>query len=96
MAKNRAKGEHLAVLYSTSVPPPEPEAEEGIKFGPLAVIMEEGNQNISPLARLDCSRVFTVEDDLRVMKIGRVHPDFHQKLDEYYLEACFKEPTKSG
>lgn len=82
------------MLYSTSVPPPEPDAEEGIVFGPLAVIMEEGKQNISPLARLDCSRVFTVEDDLKVMKIGRVHPDFHEKLDQYYFEACFKEPVK--
>ncbi|KHE83041.1 hypothetical protein GE21DRAFT_553 [Neurospora crassa] len=94
MAKNRARGEHLAVLYSTSVPPAEPDKEEGIVFGPLAVILEEGKQNISPLARLDCSRVFTVEDDLKVMKIGRVHPDFHGKLDEYYYEACFKEPVK--
>ncbi|KAK3489082.1 uncharacterized protein B0T23DRAFT_406344 [Neurospora hispaniola] len=94
MAKNRARGEHLAVLYSTSVPPAEPDKEEGIMFGPLAVILEEGKQNISPLARLDCSRVFTVEDDLKVMKIGRVHPDFHGKLDEYYYEACFKEPVK--
>ncbi|KAK3951151.1 hypothetical protein QBC32DRAFT_371407 [Pseudoneurospora amorphoporcata] len=96
MAKNRARGEHLAVLYSTSVPPPEPDKEEGIVFGPLAVIMEEGKQNISPLARLDCSRVFTVEDDLRVMKIGRVHPDFHEKLDEYYRKACFDEGVKSN
>lgn len=94
MAKNRARGEHLAVLYSTSVPPAEPDKEEGIVFGPLAVILEEGKQNISPLARLDCSRVFTVEDDLKVMKVGRVHPDFHAKLDEYYYEACFKEPVK--
>ncbi|KAK1775508.1 hypothetical protein QBC45DRAFT_445187 [Copromyces sp. CBS 386.78] len=96
MAKNRARGEHLAVLYSTSVSPPEPDKEEGIVFGPLAVIMEEGKQNISPFARLDCSRVFTVEDCLRVMKIGRVHPDFHEKLDEYYRKACFDEPMKSA
>ncbi|CCC08710.1 hypothetical protein SMACR_06819 [Sordaria macrospora] len=96
MAKNRARGEHLAVLYSTSVPPPEPDKEEGIVFGPLAVIMEEGKQNISPLARLDCSRVFTVEDDLKVMKIGRVHPDFYEKLDEYYRKTCFDEPVKSN
>lgn len=96
MAKNRARGEHLAVLYSTSVPPPEPDPEEGIVFGPLAVIMEEGKQNISPLARLDCSRVYTVEDDLKVMKIGRLHPDFQPKLDEYYWKACFEEPWKSA
>ncbi|KAK3947189.1 hypothetical protein QBC32DRAFT_374476 [Pseudoneurospora amorphoporcata] len=95
MAKNRARGEHLAVLYSTSVSPPEPDKEEGIVFGPLAVIIEEGKQNISPFARLDCSRVFTVEDCLRVMKIGRVHPDFHEKLDEYYKKADSRLPTST-
>jgi hypothetical protein len=30
------------------------------------------------------------------MKIGRVHPDFHEKLDEYYRKACFDEPVKSA
>ena len=94
MTKNKARGVNLAVLYSTSVPPPEPDKEEGIVFGPLAVIMEEGKQNISPLARLDCSRVFTVEDDLRVMKVGRVHTDFLEKLDEYYRKVCFDQGIK--
>ncbi|KAK3396179.1 hypothetical protein B0T20DRAFT_501438, partial [Sordaria brevicollis] len=94
IAKNRARGEHLAVLYSTNVRPPKADEEEGIVFDPIAVIMEEGKQNISPLARLDFSRVYTVEHDLKVMKIGRVHPDSHSKLDDYYKKTCFDEPEK--
>ena len=65
-------------------------------FGPLAMIVKEKKHVISPFARVDCSRVFTVEDDLKVMKIGRVHPDFHEKMDEYYMKACFDEPVKSA
>ena len=42
----------------------------------MAVIIEDGEQYISPFARLDCGRIYTVEDNLKVMKIGRVHPDF--------------------
>ncbi|KAK0725760.1 hypothetical protein B0H67DRAFT_482022, partial [Lasiosphaeris hirsuta] len=74
------------VLYSADVEPPEPEPEEGITRKPIAIIREDKEQYISPLARLDCSRIYTVEDNLRVMKVGRVHTDSLPDLDE-----CFRK-----
>jgi hypothetical protein len=75
------------VLYRAGIEPPEPWSEEGIERGPLAVIIEEGQQYISPAARVDCGRIYTVEDNLRVMKIGRIHPDSLGALEEYYKES---------
>ena len=77
------------MLHSSSVEPPPPREDEGITRPPIAVIIEDGEQYISPLARLDISRVYTVEDSLRVMKVGRVHPEHLDRLEECFQE-CFK------
>ena len=75
------------MLYSCAIEPPAPFPEEGIVRPPIAVIIEDGEQFISPLARLDCGRVYTVEDNLKVMKIGRVQPESLPKLEEYFRES---------
>ncbi|KAL8291051.1 hypothetical protein RB600_006504 [Gaeumannomyces tritici] len=67
--------------------PPSPMEGEGIDRAPLGVIIEDGAQAISPLARLDCGRIYTVEDNVKVMKIGRIHTDGLKKLDEYFRES---------
>ncbi|KAK4133476.1 hypothetical protein BT67DRAFT_442918 [Trichocladium antarcticum] len=76
-----------AVLHSSAVAPARPYEEEGITRDPVGVIIENGEQYISPVARLDCGRVYTVQDSLGVMKIGRVHPTWLPLLDEYYRES---------
>ncbi|KAL2135019.1 hypothetical protein VTI74DRAFT_10056 [Chaetomium olivicolor] len=75
------------VLHSAAVEPPRPYDEEGITRDPIAVIIEDKTQYISPIARLDCGRVYTVEDNLRVMKVGRVHPESIPLLETYYMEC---------
>ena len=77
----------FAVLHSASVEPARPYEEEGITRDPIAVIIEDEDQYISPIARLDFGRVYTVEDSLRTMKIGRVHPASLSLLEKYYLES---------
>lgn len=84
---SRGRAKDFVVLYPHTVDPPEPFPEEGIARRPLAVIIEEGEQLLAPAARLDCARIYTVEDNVKVMKIGRVHPDSLDDLEEYYKES---------
>ncbi|KAK3899540.1 hypothetical protein C8A05DRAFT_46414 [Staphylotrichum tortipilum] len=72
------------VLHSASVEPPAPYEEEGITQAPIAVIIEALDYFISPRARLDCSRLYTVEDGGWAVKVGRVHPDSLEALEGYY------------
>ena len=83
----RGRAIDFVVLHKAEIPPPKPYEEEEITRDPLSVIIEEGEQYISPLARLDCGRVYTVEDNLRVMKIGRIHPNSLVDLEKYYQES---------
>ncbi|KAK3311516.1 uncharacterized protein B0T15DRAFT_482519 [Chaetomium strumarium] len=85
--KSHGRQADFVVLHSASVEPPRPYDEEGITREPIAIIIEDDEQYISPIARLDCSRIYTVEDSLRVMKTGRVHPESLPLLNEYYKES---------
>lgn len=75
------------MLHSSAVEPPRPYEEENITRDPIAVIIEDDEQYISPIARLDFGGVYTVKDGLPVLKIGRVHPASLQRLDEYFKES---------
>ena len=77
----------FVVLHSSNIEPSEPFEVEGITKDPIGVIIEAGDESISPWARLDCGRVYTVEDSLRVMKIGRVHTGSLGLLEEYFKMA---------
>ncbi|KAK3337533.1 hypothetical protein B0T19DRAFT_77720 [Cercophora scortea] len=81
------RAQDSVVLYSSSVEPPAPYDTEGITREPVAVIIEDEDQYVSPLARIDCARIYTVEDSLRVMKIGRVHMSSLASLEEYFRES---------
>ncbi|KAK1758330.1 hypothetical protein QBC47DRAFT_137444 [Echria macrotheca] len=83
----RGRAVDFVVLHRSSTLPPEPYPEEEITRAPLSVIIEEGEQYISPWARLDCGRIYTVEHNLKVMKIGRIHPDSLDLLEDYFRKS---------
>lgn len=85
--ERRDRATDFVVLHKAEIEAPDPHEEEGITRAPLKVIIEEGEQYISPLARLDCGRVYTVENNLRVLKIGRIHTDSLPALEEYFRES---------
>ncbi|KAK4206384.1 hypothetical protein QBC37DRAFT_381150 [Rhypophila decipiens] len=84
---DQGRGQDFVVLHNSSVEPPKPFEVEGITRPPIEVIMEAGEEGISPWARLDCGRIYTVEDHLRVMKIGRIHTASLPLLETYFKES---------
>ncbi|KAK4222556.1 hypothetical protein QBC38DRAFT_374827 [Podospora fimiseda] len=83
----RGRDMDYVVLHKSSVEPARPFPEEKITREPVAVIIEDEEQYISPIARLDCGRLYTVEDHLKVMKVGRVHPTSLETLERYYKDS---------
>lgn len=84
---NRGRAEDYVVLYNANIEPAAPDEQEGITRKPIAMIIEDEDQYIAPTARLDCGRIYTVEDNLQVAKIGRVHPEWLNDLEEYYKQS---------
>lgn len=69
------------------MPPTTPTAGEAAERERLGIVIEDGAQTMSRRARLDCARIYTVEDSVKVMKLGRVHPHWLPLLGDYYKEA---------
>ena len=76
------------VLYPHGTEPPEPHHEEGIRRAPISLMaVDPGATTIPPSARLDCSRIHTVEHCFKVREIGRVHPESLGLLEDYLRET---------
>lgn len=86
-AGHRGRSRDFVVLFPAGFLPPAADEEEGIERDPVGVIIEDAEQCISPQARLDCARIYTVEFDVAVVKIGRVDTKDFEKLEEYYQEC---------
>lgn len=84
---NKGRPRDFVVLYPAAIEPPEPYPEEDIVRKPIGIIIEKDEEYISPTARLDCGRIYTIEDTVSVMKIGRVQQASLDKLEAYYLES---------
>ncbi|KAK4039588.1 hypothetical protein C8A01DRAFT_16457, partial [Parachaetomium inaequale] len=84
---NRGRAGDFVVLHRADVDPEPPSAGEEITREPIAVIIEDEEHYISPFARLDCGRIYTVEDNLPVAKIGRVQTPSLPLLEGYYRES---------
>ncbi len=79
------------VLHPYTMDPPMSSEREYITRAPVAVVMENDHRFMSPLARLDVSRLYTFDYSQRVMRIGRVHPDWLSRLEEHFQECVAPE-----
>jgi hypothetical protein len=84
---NRGRAGDFVVLHRAGVDPVPPSEGEEITREAIAVIIEDEEHYISPFARLDCGRIYTVEDNLRVAKIGRVQTPSLPLLEGYYRDS---------
>lgn len=58
--------------------------ERPLKKEPLSLIVEDNTVNISPYSRIDFSKIFPVEHNLKVRTIGRIDPAYLARLEEYF------------
>jgi hypothetical protein len=69
---------------------------EGIVRTSFPIIVEIENETIDPMSRLNFGRVYTVEHNIKVAKVGRIAQDYIKLLDDYFLESIGKLPTPSN
>ncbi|KAF2234651.1 purine and uridine phosphorylase [Viridothelium virens] len=59
--------------------------EKELKKDPIQIIVEDSRVELDHTARLDFSRVYTVEYNLPVRNIGRIHPKDLSKFESYFI-----------
>jgi len=54
---------------------------------PLPIVIEDPKEKIDPKALVNFGRVYTVEYNVKVLKVGRVHENFVKLLDKYFSDS---------
>jgi hypothetical protein len=80
------QGQH-AIIYMQGQAPARLAAETGMVKEPLQVIPAAGHQKLDQMARVNFSKVYTVEHNVKVMDVGKVSQDSLTKLMAYWRVA---------
>jgi hypothetical protein len=88
--KSGVRAQDHAVIYAEGEQGdliPEQLPGENLVKEPFSVILENPKEMIDPRSRIDFSRIYTVEHNIRVSKLGRIPFSQHQRLDSYFVES---------
>jgi hypothetical protein len=73
--KSGVKQEEHAVIYTGDGPPPPLEGEEDIYKKPIKMIGNTKRDKLDPKSRLNYSKIYTVEHNVKVCFIGYIDPN---------------------
>jgi hypothetical protein len=73
--KKGVKAENHAIIYTGETAPKPLEGEEGIHFRPVRVEMNSAREKLAPESRVNYDKTYTVEHNIKVCFIGRIHED---------------------
>jgi hypothetical protein len=93
--KNRVQSQHYAVVYAQGSEPLLAPGEMMTKR-PISIVVENNLEKLDPMSRLNFGRVYTVEHNLKVSKVGRIAPEHMHVLEANFLEtirATNQQPT---
>ena len=79
--------DHAAVYPEGGKPKLRSGERDKIVKDPFPIIVEDPNEKIDPMSRLNFGRVYTVEHNVKVQKVGRIPDSHHKLLRRYFLES---------
>ncbi|KAH7312918.1 hypothetical protein BKA65DRAFT_467197 [Rhexocercosporidium sp. MPI-PUGE-AT-0058] len=80
--------DHVAIQICTNDRPSTPHlTNEDSEKPSLGMIIEDHDEHLDPKTRINFGQVFTVQHNLKVAKVGRIHPGDLKRLNEYFIES---------
>lgn len=83
----RPDAEHHSVAYSSHAPPNTLPGENLSKIA-IKINLESGELPLHDLSRINFSKLYTVEHNIKLKKVGKIHPDFLAWAFAYCKESC--------
>jgi hypothetical protein len=91
-AKERIRVEDYAAVYPSGGRPTTRVDEQLVK-GPFQITVEDAQERLSPMSRLNFGRVYTVEHNVKVLKVGYISDEFLPRFNSYFVETIAGTPT---
>jgi hypothetical protein len=79
-----------AIIYMSDTTPSRLPSETGMTKKPLQVDPAGADQKLDAMSRADFARIYTVEDNVKVMNIGKISPSSMKDLVYYFHFALEK------
>ncbi|KAH7385015.1 hypothetical protein BKA64DRAFT_155812 [Cadophora sp. MPI-SDFR-AT-0126] len=84
-AKTNIRSQDHAVVYSSLDTEPQPLPDENITIGGFAIVLEEPGETIAPMSRIDFGKVYTIEHNLKILRVGRILPNHLPNLEQAFV-----------
>jgi len=86
--KSDVRPQDHALVYNSEQPaPPVPTAEEKLEKEPFAIVVEDSNEQIDTMTRMNFSQVYTIQHNVKVAKVGRIAKDQLDRLNTYFVDS---------
>ena len=86
-AKGSVRSQDHAIVYSALDTEPQPLPHESITIGSFAIVLEEPGETIAPTSRLDFGKIYTVEHNLKILRVGRILPSHLPNLEQAFVDS---------
>jgi hypothetical protein len=63
---------------------------------PFPIIIEDPRERIDPRSRLNFGQVYTIQHNLKVLKIGRIPDKYLTRFDEYFMKTIAGTPAQEA
>ncbi|KAH8656069.1 hypothetical protein BGZ60DRAFT_417710 [Tricladium varicosporioides] len=91
--KGIRKEGHAALYSSTDKPSFAP--GEVLHIKPISVQMSSPKEKLDPMTRINFNKVYTVEHNVKIFIIGKIHPDHKQQFYDAWAESMGFMPSSS-
>ena len=88
--------ENYSAVYDSREFDPDLGREEKLTKDPFPILVEDAQEKIDRKSLLNFGRVYTVEHNIKVLKVGRIPDMFHPLLDKYFLATMASTGTNYG
>lgn len=88
-----AAGDHAAVYDNKKFSKPTLARGERLSRDAFPIIVEVTGENIDPMSRINFGRVYTVEHNVKVIKIGRIPNEHLDRLKKSFVQCFLGETT---
>lgn len=88
-AKHGVKPNDHAIIYTEDYPPGELVGERRLHKAPIRVVPFTYRDKLHPASRINYSKMYTVEHNVKVCFIGKIHPDSEHTFERDFRRTAF-------
>jgi hypothetical protein len=99
-AKSDVRAQDHAAAYAVGYAGANPEGRpklhplEKLNMQPFPIIVEEPDERIDPMTRINFGQVFTIQHNLKIARIGRIPKSHFALLDQYFVDTTVGQPLE--